>query len=390
MTLPAPITPEQPSPRGITMDELVEREGDALFDKTDDSTPDDRRADGPRQEPRRDDAFDEDDFSPEDTALDALREAGILPPKKTSQDDDGSQDDGDQQADTQGVSSDLQSLARSLGVDPTAFVAGDDGVLRIRTKVDGRIEDKPLQDILKGYQLQEHNTRQGMELARQRQEWEQHRAQQEQQIVQRLQFAQQMTSMDKQAVEERYSRLDWDRLRQENPGQYSALVTDYLREMSEVEQRAGRITQEITEITQRRNQEMAQQRKAFLEHQKEQFLNKMNWTTEKAAAEVKAMRDYLLDSERGFRPEELKNLVDHRQGEIVWKAMQFDRIRASAQRKAKATAGSQKPPREVPGAVAGSQGRNPSRQSKLKRAKQNLAKTGGLQDAANVFYLMDD
>jgi len=135
---------------------------------------------------------------------------------------------------------------------------------------------------------------------------------------------------------------------------------------------------------------MAQQRKAFLEHQRDQFLNKMKWTTEKASAEVKAMRDYLLEPEQGFRPEELKQLVDHRQGEIVWKAMQFDRIRASAQRKAKATAGSQKPPREVPGAVAGSQGRNPSRQSKLKRAKQNLAKTGGLQDAANVFYLMDD
>jgi hypothetical protein len=277
-----------------------------------------------------------------------------------------------------------------LGVDPTAFVAGDDGVLRIRTKVDGQVEDKPLQDILKGYQLQEHNTRQGMELARQRQEWEQYRAQQEQQLAQHLQLAQQMTAQERKSIEERYSRLDWERIRHENPGQYSALIADYLREMSEAEQRSGQIMQAMQATAQQREQEMAQRRAAYLQGQKEQFLVKMGWTTEKATTEVKAMRDYLLDAGQGFRPEELEDLIDHRQAQIVWKAMQFDRIRSSAQRKAKATADGQRPPREVPGTVAGSQGRNPSRQSKLKRAKQNLAKTGGLQDAANVFYLMDD
>jgi len=144
------------------------------------------------------------------------------------------------------------------------------------------------------------------------------------------------------------------------------------------------ISAEKQKVAQIEEMAQAQQIAQMVEQNRERLLNERlpEWKDpNKAKRDRDAIRQTLVAE--GFTPEELNQLYDDRMVKIAWKAAQYDQMQA--QRKAiKPT------PQKGPAPMRSSSQNFAPRASvtDVTRAKQRLAKTGSLQDAAAVIAKM--
>lgn len=194
--------------------------------------------------------------------------------------------------------------------------------------------------------------------------------------AEREQYAHMLNALQMQLQQEQQqAEPDWDQLYQADPIEW-VRQRELHRERKE---RAQAVAAEQQRVAQMQQAEMMQHMQQIVARERAALTEAIpTWKDEKTArAEKDAIVSYGMA--QGFAEQDLKSVTDHRLVTILRKAWMYDRAQASRQ---------QARPVARQG-VAPAQPGNAVRQvSSVTRAKQRLAKTGSVKDAAAAIELL--
>ena len=241
-------------------------------------------------------------------------------------------------------------------------------------KVDGKEVEVTLDELQKGYSRTQDYTRKTQQVAEMRKQTETELAAIR---AEREQYAQLLGALSEQVKVAAEPNVDWDRLYQEDP-------IEYVRQrevMRENRERAAAIQAEQQRLSEIAQQEQMKQFEVIKAKESEALLEAIPaW---KDPAKAKAEKTMLIEfgQKLGFTPQELGNIYDHRVVLALRKAALYDQMQAKRQGIKPVTNNGPKPAK--PGAAG-----RVSQMSDASRAKQRLAKTGRVDDAASAIELL--
>jgi len=244
-----------------------------------------------------------------------------------------------------------------------------------KVKVDGEELDVPLDELLRGYSRTADYTRKTQAAAELRKTLE---AEQEQVRAERSQYEQALSWVKSQLEAAKQDEPDWKALLNEDPIEYvkqKELWRDRKEQLAAVEAEQRKLAE----------QKQAEFRTALAARVKEETERLASlipeWRDSKTATSEKArLMEY--GQKLGFSEQELAQVYDHRAVLMLRKAMLYDDLQASGQKKLK-EAPSTSPAAAKPGSPA-------SRQTNrdLDSAKARLKETGRVSDAQAVLERM--
>ena len=240
-------------------------------------------------------------------------------------------------------------------------------------KVDGKEVEVTLDELQKGYSRTQDYTRKTQQIAEIRKQVE---VETEAVRAERAQYAQMLGALQAQ-LQGTETQIDWDHLYQEDPIEW-VRQREVMRERQEKRQAIQFEQQRIAELSQ---QEQQQHFETHLQAQHTKLLEVIpEW---KDAAKAKTEKQLLVEfgKKTGFTPEELSAIVDHRAVVALRKAALYDQM--MTKRKAITPVTNNGPRPAKPGAAG-----RVSQTTEAVRAKQRLAKTGRVDDAASAIYQM--
>ena len=239
-------------------------------------------------------------------------------------------------------------------------------------KVDGEDTEVTLEELQNGYSRQRDYTRKTQELAQQRKAIE---AQQQEVSQKDAIYSQLLPKMEATLKGELENEPDWNAL-------YEADPIAYVREKDIWNEKKQKL-QAVQAESQRLQQEsaMAQQQKLqqFLQYGNQQLLEQIpEWQDNEVASKEKmAIRDYGVNV-LGYTPQEMDSVYDYRvllglrNAWLQHKTQQATKVKPTEKKAAARTA--------RPGTS-----NVPKSTTPVKKARQKLAKTGKVQDAAKLF-----
>lgn len=239
-------------------------------------------------------------------------------------------------------------------------------------KVDGEETEVTLEELQNGYSRQRDYTRKTQELAQQRKAIE---AQQQEISQKDAIYSQLLPKMEATLKGELENEPDWNAL-------YEADPIAYVREKDIWNEKKQKL-QAVQAESQRLQQEsaMAQQQKLqqFLQYGNQQLLEQIpEWQDNEVASKEKmAIRDYGVNV-LGYTPQEMDSVYDYRvllglrNAWLQHKTVQATKVKPTEKKAAARTA--------RPGTS-----NVPKSTTPVKKARQKLAKTGKVQDAAKLF-----
>jgi hypothetical protein len=240
----------------------------------------------------------------------------------------------------------------------------------VTVKIDGKTEQIPLEEAIKGYQRQADYSRKTAALAEERKSFDQDR----QAVVQeRTQYAHLLNALQQQLQAQQPQEPDWQKLYDSDPFEY-VRQKDVYRDRQE---RLAAASYESQRLQGLQAQEQQAQLAALVNDNRQKLVEAVPvW---KDAKRWESDRPKILEygQKLGFTPEELGQTYDHRAVVALWKAMQYDTLVANRPQPV-----TNKGPKS---ASAGSASSAPKSTSETARAKQRLAKTGNVRDAATLF-----
>ena len=241
-------------------------------------------------------------------------------------------------------------------------------------KVDGKDVEVTLDELQKGYSRTQDYTRKTQQVAEMRKQTE---AQLTAIRAEREQYAQLLGALSEQVKAAAEPQIDWDRLYQEDPIEY-VRQREVMRENREKAAAIQAEQQRLAEISQQEQMQKLQTHKA---KESQALLEAI--PTWKDPAKAKAEKAMLIEfgQKMGFTPQELGNIYDHRVVLALRKAALYDQMQAKRQGIKPVTNNGPKPAK--PGAAG-----RVSQMSDTVRAKQRLAKTGRVDDAASAIELL--
>jgi hypothetical protein len=240
-------------------------------------------------------------------------------------------------------------------------------------KVDGKEIDVTLDELQKGYSRTQDYTRKTQQIAETRKAVE---AEASAIRAEREQYAQLLGAL-KQQLESTEAPIDMDRLYNEDP-------IEWVRQsevMRQKQDKLAAIQSEQQRLSQLTAQQRAQEMQAHLASQQEALIQAVpEWKDSKKAQAEKALL-VEFGKKIGFSDEELKNVYDHRAVIALRKAALYDQMMSKR--------GQIKPvvnngPRPAKPSAAG----RVSTTTESTRAKQRLAKSGRVNDAASAIELL--
>jgi len=240
-------------------------------------------------------------------------------------------------------------------------------------KVDGKEVEVTLDELQKGYSRTQDYTRKTQQIAETRKAVE---AEASAIRAEREQYAQLLGAL-KQQLETTEVPVDMDRLYNEDPIEW-VRQSEVMRQKQE---KLAAIQSEQQRLSQLTAQQRAQEMQAHLASQQEALIQAVpEWKDSKKAQAEKALL-VEFGKKIGFSDEELKNVYDHRAVIALRKAALYDQMMSKR--------GQIKPvvnngPRTAKPSAAG----RVSTTTESTRAKQRLAKTGRVQDAASAIELL--
>jgi hypothetical protein len=240
-------------------------------------------------------------------------------------------------------------------------------------KVDGKEVEVTLDELQKGYSRTQDYTRKTQQIAETRKAVD---AEASAIRAEREQYAQLLGAL-KQQLESTEAPVDMDRLYNEDP-------IEWVRQsevMRQKQDKLAAIQSEQQRLSQLTAQQRAQEMQAHLATQQEALIQAVpEWKDSKKAKAEKAL---LIEfgQKIGFSEEELKNVYDHRAVIALRKAALYDQMMSKR--------GQIKPvvnngPRPAKPSAAG----RVSTTTESTRAKQRLAKSGRVDDAAKAIELL--
>jgi hypothetical protein len=238
-------------------------------------------------------------------------------------------------------------------------------------KVDGQEVEVTQEELINGYSRQQDYTRKTQELSQQRKTIEQQQAE----LAQRdAIYSQLLPKMEAQLKGELANEPDWNALYEDDP-------VGYVREKQlwdEKKEKLSAVSAEQQRLQQEALVKQQQQIAQFVEYGNQKLLEIIpEWQNQEVATKEKlAISEYAVNT-LGYTPEEIQQVYDYR-------ALLGLRNAWLNSKTVEAT--KKKPTQKAPARVArpGTTNR-PKTAAPVKKAKQRLAKTGKIQDAAKVF-----
>ena len=238
-------------------------------------------------------------------------------------------------------------------------------------KVDGQEVEVTQDELINGYSRQQDYTRKTQELSQQRKTIEQQQAE----LAQRdAIYSQLLPKMEAQLKGELANEPDWNALYEDDP-------VGYVREKQlwdEKKEKLSAVSAEQQRLQQDALVKQQQQIAQFVEYGNQKLLEIIpEWQNPEVATKEKlAISEYAVNT-LGYTPEEIQQVYDYR-------ALLGLRNAWLNSKTVEAT--KKKPTQKAPARVArpGTTNR-PKSAAPVKKAKQRLAKTGKIQDAAKVF-----
>lgn len=250
----------------------------------------------------------------------------------------------------------------------------------LKVKVNGEEVEVTLDELQKGYSRQSDYSRKTQQLAEERKAFQ---AEAEAIRQERAQYATLLDALQKQldASTQFEQQPDWDRLYDEDPIQATKLERQWRRSQEERNTKLAAIKAEQERVSRALEEQTAEQMKAILVQQAQRLPEIIpEWKDEKVAAEgKKQLRDWLTN--QGLNDNEINSLHRAEHVAILRKAMLYDQGQRKAQASVKPKPLATAPVR--PGSAANTPVSRST--SDVTRAKQRLAKTGTVSDAAAVF-----
>jgi len=243
--------------------------------------------------------------------------------------------------------------------------------LTFTVKVDGQDIEVTQEELINGYSRQQDYTRKTQELSQQRKTIEQQQAE----LAQRdAIYSQLLPKMEAQLKGELANEPDWNRLYEDDP-------VGYVREKQLWDEKKEK-AQAIQAEQQRLQEEAFAEQQKLIQQQVEFGQQRLlelipEWQNPEVAAKEKAaIRDYAINTLE-YTQQEVDSVYDYRALLGLRKAWLNDKIAETVKKKP-----TQKAPARVarPGTVTKKKTITP-----VRKAKQRLAKSGKVQDAAKVF-----
>jgi hypothetical protein len=245
--------------------------------------------------------------------------------------------------------------------------------VKFTVKVDGKEIEVTQDELIRGYQREADYTRKTQRLAEERKAF-----QSEAQAIkgEREQYAQVLGQLQQRLQELTPPEPNWAQLEAEDPLEYTRQWTNYQRH----QQQLAAIQGEQARLNQIKQAEYQQHLQTLLTDEAQKLVEKVpQWKDAKVAnKEREAVVEYGL-RELGFTSDEISKVTDHRAVVAIYKAMKYDQLMAN---KPQAQAKLKNAPRM---ATPGSAGTAPRKVNETTRAKQRLAQTGSVRDAAALF-----
>lgn len=239
-------------------------------------------------------------------------------------------------------------------------------------KVDGEEQEVTLEELQNGYSRQRDYTRKTQELADQRKAIEV----QQQEVSQKdAIYSQLLPRMESTLKGELENEPDWNTLYEADPIAYvreKDIWNEKKQKLQAVQAESQRLQQESQVVQQQKLQQ-------FLQYGQQQLLEQIpEWQDNEVASKEKmAIRDYGVNV-LGYTPQEMDSVYDYRvllglrNAWLQHKTQQATKVKPTEKKAAARTA--------RPGTS-----NVPKSTTPVKRAKQRLAKTGKVQDAAKLF-----
>jgi len=308
-------------------------------------------------------------------AFEALlaEESGEQAPEKAQAETDEVEASGDVEAEAGEQGEVPEEVEASSESDESEESKQPDEPPTFTVKIDGKEEAVPLDELLKGYQRTADYTRKTQALAEQRKAAE---AELNAVREERATYSQLLTALQQQLQQQQESPVDMERLYREDPIEW-VRQTELARQRSE---KLAASQAELQRLNTLQQQEVQRAMQARLKEEASLLVSAIpEWRDEKTAkAEKSALIEFGV--KEGFTPDDLKGVVDHRVVKVLRKAMMFDQIMSKQQ--------SIKPNVVAPKAKTVAPG-NPQatkvQVNEITRARQRLAKTGSVKDAAKLF-----
>jgi hypothetical protein len=251
----------------------------------------------------------------------------------------------------------------------------DEGATPIYTvKVDGQEVEVTLDELRNGYSRTQDYTRKTQALAQQRKEAE---AELEAVRGERAQYSQLLTALQSQLQQLAPQEPDWNKLYAEDPIEFvrqREVWRDRAEQLKAVQAEQARLQQTAQQ------EQLAQRQAALAEEAKKLVETIPEWKDAKRAGQEKAaLVEYGV--KLGYSADDVKGIADHRIVNVLRKAMMYDALMSKK--------GGMKPaPDKIKPAKPGSATSTPRKQSDEAQARQRLARTGNVRDAAAAFQYM--
>jgi hypothetical protein len=242
-------------------------------------------------------------------------------------------------------------------------------------KVNGEEVEVQLDELKNGYSRQADYTKKSQALAAERNSFEQDR---DAVLLERQQYAQLLSALQIQLNTSDEQAPDFDRLYAEDPIEATRLEREWNKRQFAKQERMQAIQLEQQRVAQANQEYQTQAMQQVLSEEVHRLPEVIpEWRDESTAAtEREELRQYLLDN--GVAEEELQSLVRANHIKVLRKAMLYDKGQSRIKKAAK------KGNRSATVKPGSRQGQVKPRSRKQKSARQRLANSGRLEDAAGL------
>lgn len=250
--------------------------------------------------------------------------------------------------------------------------------LKHTVKVDGETLDVTLSELQAGYQKDADYRQKTEALKREREAFEAKAQERFNALEENHATAAYVLNTIEQQIASEFQSEDFARLRQENPTEWTARRIELQERMQHLQNLKQQAAYQYTQLKESVKYEQQQQLAATVKQESELLRQAIpNWNSETQAQ----VNDFLIS--KGWTPEQLNQVYDHRLVDMAYKTMLYERGQAKSQETVKKV---KKAPKLVkPG--------KPKAESQVKtnsvrKLQGRLKQTGKLQDAAKLIERM--
>ena len=252
-------------------------------------------------------------------------------------DDDVEYDDEPDDSNEQETDDDngLSALAEELGLEADKLALTEDGEIQIKLKVNGKEERVDLKEAISQTQFSKANDEKARTLAEERKSFESERMQVAEQYQQQLQQIRGLGEMLQSKLTQEFQGIDWDRLRQTDPAEWTAKQREFEIRNQELQQAGQMLGEQMRLEQEQQSRQEAQERAVLLQSEREKMIeSNPSWRDETVmSGDINKIVDYARSN--GFDDEELKDVTYSRHVEVLRKAMLYDQGKTVADKKVK-------------------------------------------------------